>query len=149
MIFSRTILLSILFMTMYLIHGFFFTEKPESKDEYLPLAQDALVKRLEQEAKAGEGGETFPGLDENSNFVRELKAKPMSRIYTEYGYVSPERLRKEGDVKGSAMVKRPDGKSVRALIIDYKGQLYDGDSGFPCFLSGDTLNKLGIRISYF
>lgn len=164
--FATSIILSLMVVISYLVNGYFFTEKPKAKDNYLPKAHDAIAKKIEPPVRAGyvpfnysgtkEGalvqadtGETFPGLDEDSDFVRELKAKPISRVYTEYGYISPEKLRVEGNVLGRAMLKRPDGKRVKALIVDYKGQLYDGELGFPCFLSSDTKKALGLKVSYF
>ena len=170
--FTTSIFLSLLLLAAYLINSYFLSNKPQTKsNDYLPPAKDAVVRKIEGDRplksfkdrftfynyggtsenalRQSKTGETFPGIDEDSYFVREIKAKPPARAYLEYGYVSPEKLQAEGDVKGRARLRRPDGKMAHALIVDYKGQLYDGEVGFPCFLSADTMKTLGIKTPYF
>lgn len=154
-------LISLAFITFLVLRA---GDDNKQADNYLPPASGAIRHELAQDNKkqntpapASRGtveekpvnSQTFPGLDEDSLFVRELKSKPAAKAYLEYGYVSPEVLQAKGTVKGRSKLRRPDGRKVDALIVDYKGQLYDAEVGFPCYLCADSLAKLGLKLPYF
>lgn len=170
--FTTSIFVSVLILAGFFINSYFFsTKETVKKENYLPPARDAVVRKLENNKSSNsfgenyvpynygrtkesamlqaETGQTFPGLDEDSFFVKEIKSKPVAKVYTEYGYIPPDKLMREGDVRGSVMLKRPDGRNVRAVIVAYKGQTYDAEIGFPCYLCGASMRELGLRISYF
>lgn len=166
---ASIVLLAFIAAGSFLGSIFYSESNNEDIDSYLPSADDAVIHRYKNDyGKVDKGkknfynysgtregaleqiatGQTFPGLDEDSMFVRELKSKPVSKVYSEYGYVPPNVLKNNGEIKGKVILKRPDGKTVQGLVVDYKGQLYDADIGFPCFLCADSMKELGIKIPY-
>ncbi len=162
---KTSIIISFLISLAFIIFSVFRAgDDKKQTDNYLPPASGAIRHELAQGNKketassaatsenVGESpvnSQTFPGLDEDSLFVRELKSKPAAKAYLEYGYVPPEVLQSKGKLKGKARLRRPDGRTADALIVDYKGQLYDADIGFPCYLCADSLAKLGLKLPYF
>lgn len=155
--FTSSILFSILcIVACYLFNMFNGMQKVAETDNFLPPAQDAVVRKFENTNKnkpVGSAryasGSALDGFDKNSAFYQQLRDVELGQIITRYGYVSPDTLYAKGEILGQVNLTRPDGYRGPATVIRYKGRIYDADVGFPCYLSGFAYEKLGLRMPWF